>query len=252
MKKNFVIWTMRRTGGTSLANAIARIGDYPIEHEPFNWDRIFGEISRGFNNDKKNYDFLSDQIKEKCFDKGICVKHCYEVAGNVLNPSLVELFSKANYKHIFWYRKNDLMRLLSLFTAKQTDVWGKHGSKDAYKRYLSGDLELTPYNIEDMNSHFQLCKRTSRLIKQTLLQQGCDFKELSYEDLYAGELADREKKLTDLCLWLGIEPGVIKETLKDCKFNLMNANQNSAVLYKHIPNLNEIKEAFPDFRVEEK
>ena len=42
-KRPFIIWTLRRTGGTILA---AHIG--VKHHEPFNKDRIFGDVSKAW------------------------------------------------------------------------------------------------------------------------------------------------------------------------------------------------------------
>lgn len=249
MKQPFIIWTMRRTGGTSLGNAIAKVGDYTLEHEPFNWDRTFGSITKAFSNTRKNFDFLSEQLQEQCIDKGICVKHCYEVVGGVLNESLVEVFSEAGYKHIIWRRENELLRLLSLYTAKQTDVWGKHGAKDAYEKYLSGERTLDAYDIDSMMSHYKMCKKFGKSIEESLAKANVDYKELTFEKFYSGELEDRKASLKSICEWLEIPASDFEKTIDDCSFNLMKAGQNSSALYAKIPNIEKISETFSDYEV---
>ena len=249
MKQPFIIWTMRRTGGTSLANAIAQVGNYQIEHEPFNWDRRFGFMTKDFSNNRKNFDALSAHLQEHCIDKRICVKHCYEVVGDVLNKSLVELFAKAGYKQIIWYRQNELLRLMSLYTAKQTDVWGKHGARDAYNKYLSGELGLKPYDIDSMKFHYHSCQRMTQAMKERVASTEADYKELTFEDFYRGELDERKSVLKSVCNWLEVPEIDFEEGIGECSYKLMEASQNSSSLYSKVPNIQTIVETFPDYEL---
>ena len=45
----FIIWTLRRTGGTNLATRLMALSQYPkLEHEPFNPDRVHGHVTRNW------------------------------------------------------------------------------------------------------------------------------------------------------------------------------------------------------------
>ncbi|AXI46082.1 hypothetical protein C1J03_08665 [Sulfitobacter sp. SK012] len=45
MSHAYFIWTMQRTGGTTLAILLRRLSEHPsVEDEPFNLTRVFGHI----------------------------------------------------------------------------------------------------------------------------------------------------------------------------------------------------------------
>ena len=54
LKSKFIIWTVRRTGGTRFTTKLTDMSIYPVaEHEPFNIDRMFGKITKRFIDEKK-------------------------------------------------------------------------------------------------------------------------------------------------------------------------------------------------------
>ena len=218
---------MRRTGGTSFANIIEHIISSKIEHEPFNWDRTFGFITKNFKNNKENFKNLEQQLNEHCISNKVCIKHCYEIVGQVLNESLIELFAQTNYKHIILLRKNELLRLVSLYTAQQTNVWGKHGSEKTYEAYRAGELKLSNYDVDEMKSHFQYCHKVTELIKLKMSKCNVDFLELYYEDLYSGTFAERKQYLTQACRYLNIDEEIIEQNSDNFRHWLMRAKQNS-------------------------
>ena len=235
---------MRRTGGTSFANILETVSGYKIEHEPFNWDRTFGFIAKNFQNDRNNFANLQADLKQHCIEKKICIKHCYEVSGEVLNLSLIDIFAQSNYKHIFLLRRDELSRLLSLYTAIHTDVWGKHGSEGIYEQYLKGNKKLPEYDIEEMKKHLQLCNRKTDALKQRMSDNNIQFLNIYYEDLYSGDFEERKQFLQKICDYLEVPYSLFESKTENFKYKLMKANQKSNALYDLIPNLQEIKQTF--------
>jgi hypothetical protein len=253
MNKPFIIWTMRRTGGTSLANILGVLSNKEVEHEPFNWDRSFGDMTKTFQNNYKNFHLLEQSLEARCFSTQINVKHCYEIVGQVFNDSLIELFSKSYYKHILLIRKNELLRLLSLYTAKYTEVWGKHGSEEIYEKYKSGITQLPNYDIADMQNHANYCSQITTKVRKKLIDYGVNLYEVSYEDLFtnAKSLAQQKEILNNLCQHIGIDSNLVEEKQKDYSYLLIKNKQNDFDLYNRIPNLSEIKSSFSDYKIEE-
>ena len=76
MSKPFFIWTMRRTGGTSLTTLLTEMSEYSaLQHEPFNLDRRLGYVIEAFREGKENV-AIEKMIEEALFDTPV-VKHCY-------------------------------------------------------------------------------------------------------------------------------------------------------------------------------
>lgn len=253
MNPPFIIWTMRRTGGTSLSNILSCLTNENVEHEPFNWDRSFGHISKAFQNEHKNLAMMAQSLEECCLSQRVNVKHCYEILGQVFNEALIELLAKSCYKHIILTRKNELLRLLSLYTAKHTNVWGKHGSEEVYEKYKSGIAQLPSYDIADMKNHARHCRKMTNRVRKKLTNLGVDVYEIFYEDLFTNtkSLEHRQVILTQLCQHLSIDVNLIKQKEQDYQHLLMKTKQNDLFFYNLIPNLTEIQAAFPKYSLSE-
>ena len=250
MTKPFIIWTMRRTGGTSFANLLELVTESKVEHEPFNWERTFGFITKEFQTKNLDIQYLEENLQDYCFSKNQCIKHCYEVVGDSFNQHLIEAFAQENYKHIVLIRRNELLRLISLYTAKQTNVWGKHGSEKVYEAYKEGKHSLRAYDTTEMKSHWISCQEQTSLIRTLLGEHKIDFAELYYEDLYSGTYEERVAKFKEVFDYLETPTKDIENKLTEGKYLFMKAKQNTDQLYRLIPNLEEIKEAFPQYPIE--
>lgn len=249
MAKPFIIWTMRRTGGTTFANILQKITECELVHEPFNWDRKYGYMTQGFKNSRVNFDFLEKSFKEGCVDDNICLKHCYEIIGEVFSQAIIEIASQTDYKHIFLLRRNELSRLLSLYTAKYTDVWGKHGAKDVYEQYLSGEKQLPNYNIEEMKKHLWTCNHRTKVLKQTMAENNVDFLEIYFEDLYSGDFEQRKEFLSNICNFIEVSTESFNSKTEELRYLLMKSGQKSNAIYDLIPNKKEIEDTFSTSKV---
>ncbi len=245
MTNPFIIWTTRRTGGTSLANILKTISGYEVEHEPFNWDRTFGFIAKKFHNDQ-NFDDLQTAVNEYCINKKICIKHCYEICGDSLNDSLIKVLAKSNYKHLFLLRKNELERLISLYLAQQTSAWGKQGSDEIYQKYLLKQKKLNELNIQEMVIHSKYCQKIIPSLQQKMLDSNISFIELYYENLYSGTYIERKEYLLKICQHLQIDTEIVAQNLSNLRYWLMDAKQESNSLYHLIPNYSEIRRTFAE------
>jgi hypothetical protein len=129
-KPPFIIWTLRRTGGTNLADHIG-----VKHHEPFNKDRVFGEVSTAWIETK---DETGLQVGVKAALKGNpSIKHCVETVPEEVTRELVRQSVKKGYQHIFLIRRKPHGRVLSLQFAESFDIWG---ADHARKRSL-GEVE---------------------------------------------------------------------------------------------------------------
>ena len=89
MSKPFFIWTMRRTGGTSLTSLLTNISEFNgIEHEPFNSDRKLGRFIQDFRAGKDKQEIVN--ALDKVFLETPIVKHCYELFGEEFNIKLTD------------------------------------------------------------------------------------------------------------------------------------------------------------------
>lgn len=179
----FIIWTFRRTGGTNLGQALFAASSFDqVEHEPFNGDRIFGDVTRRF---KESGDIsVLRQDVESILKKKPLIKHCLEIIPQELNLVLAELSVKYGYKSVFLYREYAKDRLLSLNYAQMTGVWGKEHKK---KLDDSTDVFKKPFPVKEMINHEYLCRQKMDGVFRFLISQNISPIILSFEALYKSE-----------------------------------------------------------------
>ncbi|MCP8688671.1 sulfotransferase family 2 domain-containing protein [Marinobacterium sedimentorum] len=178
----FIIWTLRRSGGTNLGDALFAASKFSaIQHEPFNGDRILGHITKAWmeNSDEAR---LRKEIKNVLKDKPL-IKHCFEIMPDFLNRVLAEESQKVGYKHVFLYREYASDRLLSLNYAQLTGIWGKEHKKTVE---ISNDIFSTPVDVERLITHEEMCRRKIKLIYKNLKEIGETPICLTFESIYKG------------------------------------------------------------------
>ena len=238
MSKPFFIWTMRRTGGTSLTTLLTDISEYNgLQHEPFNSDRKLGKFIKSFRNGKDRQEIASEL--DGLFKDTPLIKHCYELFGKEFNQLIVEATIKQDYKHIFLKREDETSRIISLFLAQQTSVWGPEQKMKKYDDIISGKLELAPFNIEKMIIHYKWCKNITNKIQKLLTKKDKEFKVISFEDFYVGQRDERLKNLYKLFDYLEFDSDV-SEIYKDkIEDKIFKSSQNSQDILEYVPNYNE-------------
>ncbi|WP_271912217.1 hypothetical protein [Vreelandella alkaliphila] len=182
MEMPFIIWTLRRSGGTNLGAALFKASSFSgIQHEPFNGDRVFGYIVQQWKKDK-NDDLLRKNIREVLISKPL-IKHCFEIMPDALNLILAEESQALGYQHLFLYREYATDRLLSLNYSLQTGVWGKgHASSvSVNKEVFNSEID-----VDHLIQHERQCRKKIRLIYDTLLHMEAQPLVLTFENLYRG------------------------------------------------------------------
>ena len=244
MSKPFIIWTMRRTGGTSLTDMLMEISEYnTIDHEPFLLERELGYVTKKFMSlPKDNRSKEIEKILGNLFEQKVLIKHCYEILGSDFNKALVDNFAlRSDYKHIFLLRKNEVSRMLSLMLAFQTDVWGKHGSESIYRMIHSGEKSLKPFDLKTVEKEEKIAIESTQYIKAILDEKNIDILPIFFEDLYIGEKEDRIKKLEELFLFLEFDKDQIIQHKELIDHTLFNRSQKSHSVLNFVPNLQEVK-----------
>ncbi len=166
MPKPFVIFTMRRSGGTAFASFLTRVGKgEPYLSEPFNTDRLWGDITRDY---LQNWDrgLLRARIDGVLAERP-SLKHCVDVIPRGLTEALVSACRARDYAIFVLQRGREKDRLMSLFLAMATDAWGPKDAATIYPRIRAG--EVAPKRI-DLETIRERAKADSDQLGQVVLQ----------------------------------------------------------------------------------
>jgi len=238
MSKAFFIWTMRRTGGTSLTALLTDISEFQgVQHEPFNSDRKLGHFITMFRQGEEK-DIISNKLDE-LFQSTPLIKHCYELFGKEFNELIVDATSKQEYKHLFLKREDEISRIISLFLAQQTSVWGPEQKKQRYDDIISGSFKLKPFDIDKMVEHTKWCHNITRFIKDKLTENQKEFKVISFEEFYVGDRETRLSNLYNLFDYLEFDVDVREKYKDKIEEKLFKSSQNSKSILEYVPNYKE-------------
>jgi len=246
MSHPFFIWTLRRTGGTTLTDLLMSLSEHPAtDHEPFLIDRALGEITRSYMEGKTAE---TRNMLREVFSRKVIIKHCYEILGKGFNDLLFEtLCEYPEYRHIFLLRRDETSRMLSLLLAYQTDVWGKHGSEWVYEQIRSGQRELAPFDLE------LLAREESRAIEETehvttrLKQSKAPHIKIYFEEIYQGPEAHRFERLEELFDFLDLDSDTIKAKEKEIRHMILHRSQKSRNVLGFVPNIQEVRSVLEGF-----
>lgn len=182
----FIIWTMQRTGGTNLAQTLfERSSHRGVQHEPFNVERLYGEITRRFREEKD--DGALHKALENVLHEQVLIKHCVEKVPSAMNAVLANVATQAGYRHIFLYRRAALGRLLSFHFALVSGVWGK---SDADTKALDEDIFRRPIPVADLLKHERRCRRAMKGAFEAVKMSYSSPFLIAFEDIYCND--DRE------------------------------------------------------------
>lgn len=235
MNNHVVIWTVQRTGSTTLANILELLYNQSILHEPFNSNR-----SMAYKRDKE---VLIQQLKS-LQQKPISIKHCWNVHSPQYNQLILNFTIEEGYRIILLYRENALAREISSQLAKQTGVWGQSSIKK-YPNYL--EQELLSLNIKQMKKNIETYLEQLKEYKNYLIQKKVNFFEVSFEDLFENSLETRLRQIKNICQFIGVSPENMKNKHEEICDLLMNYRQNGKPIYQKIPNIKEIQQEFSNY-----
>ncbi len=254
MSKPFFIWTMRRTGGTSLTDLLMKMSEHQeVEHEPFNLDRIFGYMGQDYKNQLLNGDTTKVSFElDRLFLGKPLIKHCYEIIDTNFNKMLIDRLKDTNYKQIFLLRKDEVSRILSLFLAYQTNVWGKHGSEEQYEMIKNGEKTLTPFDMEHVKEEEETAILKTKMVQKLLNQENICYKVVYFEDFFTGEREERLSNLNDLFNYLEFDKKTVEEYKALIEQTIFNKSQKSSSILEYVPNHKEAKSMLENFILDNK
>ncbi len=246
MSHPFFIWTMRRTGGTTLTDLLMSLSEYPTtDHEPFLIDRSLGAVTRAYM--AKDFS-KAEKLLRKSFEEGVLIKHCYEILGRGFNDLLLKTITEfPAYRHIFLMRRDETARMLSLMLAYQTDVWGKHGSEWVYEEIRSGRKKLESFDLKLLKEEEERAIQETKHIKEMLDERGIEYREVYFEDLYTGEAESRLGELDGLFEYLRLDPEKIASKEEEIRRMLFERSQKSQSVMEYVPNLQEARRILDTF-----
>lgn len=239
MSKPFFIWTMRRTGGTSLTSLLSNISEYRgMQHEPFNVDRVWGNFVTEYRQNK-SIPLIKDELNNVLKTTPL-IKHCYELFGIEFNNLILDVVKEKEYKHILLIKKNELSRICSLFLAKQTSVWGLEQKKEKYINIITKKHRLEPFDMEEMHTHIKWCKNISKQIINTLTLNNIEYKIIYFEELYTGTREERLASLYELFEYLEFSEDTKVLHEEEIEKKIFNNSQDSIDILSSVPNYKEI------------
>lgn len=230
-----MIWTMRRTGGTTLATLLSTLSEHSgIQHEPFNPDRKFGHVLQAFRQDD---DLEALRIAlSACFADRPVVKHCYELMPAAFNAVLLEVTTALGYRHIVLDRRNETARIMSLELAHLTGAWGGDAAKKIYPAIEAGEVTLDPVNLARARAQMGACQ----IHRQQLAQLAQDIVPapfvVYFEDVYCAPEEGRAL-IKRLLGFLEIDPEDHQNYEALVNDALMGSGQNSTRILKAVPDV---------------
>ncbi|WGW06050.1 hypothetical protein [Tropicibacter oceani] len=232
----YIIWTMQRTGGTTLASLLAVLSEHPgVQHEAFNEERVFGHVVGHWEDPER-----MRQAMQAVLEPRPVIKHCHELLPPVLNIALLEISTALGYRHIILERRAEVDRILSLELAKITGAWGSDQARRIYRQIEEGVLPIEPINIPRALAHMRECA-ARRIGLDTLFEsQGLSPYRVCFEDIYTDPVSGRAL-VDDLLAFLDIDPGAHPQYEGLVTEALVQKGQNSTQVAEAVPNFDEAR-----------
>ncbi len=231
----FIVWTLRRTGGTTLNNLLLDASPFTVGlHEPFNHDREFGWVSKAYG-ETENLDELRQNVGS-VLDAFPLFKTAFEMQAIAINKTILLEATARGYRHIILDRKAEVDRLLSLELARVTGGWGKLDAERIYSEYTSGSATMDSFDIEWLVDHLAYCRKMRLSLQQIMIEAGVTPKVVYFEDIYLNHAAGRAI-IDDLVAFVGLQPDEIEGYAQTVSDALTYMGQNSARMMDLVPNI---------------
>jgi len=206
-ERPFIIWTLKRSGGTNLAKFLFENSAFPsLEHEALNEDRERGFITEQWR-ESGCVDTLKRQLHDE-FSKSVNIKHCVETVPEPVTQALAEVSCELGYAHLFLIRSNAQDRLLSLQFAEAFNIWGAEGLRKNDVAWISNRLRETDLPIDELIRHEIQCREKLSSAFNILKHAGVQSAVAVFEDLFY--TPDRNVAISVIdrfCDHLGLMPG---------------------------------------------
>jgi hypothetical protein len=246
MSAPFIIWTMQRTGGTSLTDLLMEMSEHrTTEHEPFNWREKkpgpFWPIARAWNN-TGDVAAISASL-DKIFADRHLIKHCYELHNMRFNEQLLAAAIRAGYRHVLLLRRDEFQRLISRFIAEAQGTWFKDYSRKVFSQVVQGKRVLGPLPVNKVVGHFRRCRSITSVLLGWFKAQSVEYCHVYYEDLYTGEPATRLASLHTLLEFLQFSEDDITGQEALIKEKIFLSGQDTGSVLPFVPNLDVVRQA---------
>ncbi len=231
-----LIWTFRRSGGTSLRGILFWLTKRDsFQDEAFNDDppRELGMLTRAFR-ETGDEDALRASIRE-ALRSGRNLKHCVEVVPFRLSSILLEEALARGYRNIILLRLNEVDRQVSLELARMTNAWGPEEARGVYQAVKEGRRSLPPLNLPRMRVQAEAdAARLGHLVRLFMTARQ-EPNMVFFEDLYTGDVVKRCQAFRRLAASVGIPKA---DTLHDAVFRTaaVENSQDSAQMLPHLSN----------------
>ncbi|MGH1413606.1 MAG: hypothetical protein ACRBB0_08930 [Pelagimonas sp.] len=240
MSSPYIIWTLRRTGGTTLAGLLATLSEHPgVEHEPFNPERLFGEVTKGWLEHGDEAQLRAD-LRGVLATRLPVIKHCHELLPDAFNRVLMEVSIELGYAQIILDRDAEVDRILSLELARLTGAWGKQEAGQVFADLKKGALEIPPFDVARAEKHLRFCQDRRRNLKLLCESLGVAPFVVLFEQVYAVPREGR-KKVAELLAFLGINPAEHAGYHDLLTEALLKKGQKSGRILDFVPNLEETR-----------
>ena len=237
----FVIWTMRRTGGTSLTMLLSRLSEHPTrEHEPFNHGRRFGWVAENFKTHADPARLRADM--ETALAERPNIKHCYDLLPMALHAALLEVTQKLDYAHMILDRRDEGSRIRSLELALATGAWGPDDARKVYPAYLEGDTPVPEMALDRIARMRKTAASRRKWLAGALGSAGISPVVVFFEDVY-GPGAEGAARIDATVKALGLDRDRLPDFDAQVARSLEGSGQGSGRILPLVPNIAEVEKA---------
>lgn len=239
MIRPIIVWTMRRSGGTALAPALAEFFERHTTDEPFNRDRPFGHITRALREGASAEDVRPDI--EDAVDSVDFLKHCIDFLPIALHEELLAVTVARGWTHLVLERRNKVARALSLEMAIQTGIWGQDKDADdtLLQSYLSGEKTVGAFDADRCQNALREHRRRSRWLSRRLQERSVPHHRLVFERIYKKEpVSEWAPPLMD---FIGARDAGRAEFIAAMSVQRESGGQGTRALYAQVPNIKEVR-----------
>lgn len=241
MSDPFVIWTMRRTGGTTFTSLLTTLSEHSgVQHEPFNPDRKFGHITKAWIA-HKDTNLLMNGLDQVLAERPL-IKHCYELVPEAVNLALIKATSERGYRHIVLDREAEVDRIISLELAQVTGAWGAEDATRIYAEIETGTRVLDPINVGQACEHMISCADLRRWLASQFDATLHTPLLVYFEEIY-GDFEMGRRTVEEVLKCLGIIPGAHPRYEALLLEALTEKAQNSHSIAHAVPNMDDLRSA---------
>ncbi|RRH71172.1 hypothetical protein [Falsigemmobacter faecalis] len=241
MSVPFIIWTLQRTGGTTLAHLLITLSQAPsLGHEPFNPDRRLGGLHKAFLQTQDEA-ALRAGIREALSGAG-SMKHCHELVPPRLNEILMEETTAAGWRPLILDRQSDSARMLSLITAQLTGAWGRALADQVVRDCEAGLRSLPPADLEAARRGLWNGWQRRCQLAEAFKARGLCPEVVLFEEVYDTP-AEGVLRVADLIARLALSGAARPGPDPRIRAALESSGQDSGRILEYLPNIAGLRAA---------